>query len=282
MNAAAATITTTLANHSTTTATSPSSSVTSLNLDPTAHYLKSKSALRDMEARLRDQEDELDEQALTIQQLEQAKLRLEMQLEKERQKWSRELAEKEAEMDDVRFHTQKKIKAVEAQLEEESEAVSLLQREKRDLERKLRDMLANGAAVSASLAHSQKAGYHGAEANGILLFFKHFKSRLNHLESYTELFIGALSANEVKLKRQMLKYKQLAMDAQTQLEKLRESIPKQSILKALKAQLEDSEITKANALKAKQLLQVELENLQQQLDESNSQRLSVSFSSSSS
>lgn len=79
----------------------------------------------------------------------------------------------------------------------------------------------------------------------------------------------------MKLKRQMLKYKQLAVDAQTQLEKLRESIPKQSILKALKAQLEDSEITKANALKAKQLLQVEIDNLQQQLDESNSHKLNV-------
>lgn len=237
-----------------TTATSPSSSVTSLNLDPTAHYLKSKSAMRDMEARLRDQEEELDEQALTIQQLEQAKLRLEMQLEKERQKWSRELAEKEAEMDDVRFHTQKKIKAVEAQLEEESEAVSLLQREKRDLERKLRDMLANGAGSTSGGSH----GMHGAKNGG-------YRGESNG------------GGNEVKLRRQMLKYKQLAIDAQTQLEKLRESIPKQSILKALKAQLEDSEITKANALKAKQLLQVEIDNLQQQLDESNSQRLGVSF-----
>lgn len=149
-------------------ATSPSSSVTSLTLDPTAHYLKSKSAIRDMEARLRDQEEELDEQALTIQQLEQAKLRLEMQLEKERQKWSRELAEKDAEMDDVRFHTQKKIKAVEAQLEEESEAVSLLQREKRDLERKLRDIMANGGAGLTQT----KSSYHPQAINGW------FKSKL--------------------------------------------------------------------------------------------------------
>ena len=167
--------------NATTTATSPSSSVTSLNLGgcsslaasdiaTTAHYLKSKSALRDMEARLRDQEEELDEQALTIQQLEQAKLRLEMQLEKERQKWSRELAEKDAEMDDVRFHTQKKIKAVEAQLEEESEAVSLLQREKRDLERKLRDMLANGGSGGGggSLGGQKggRAGYNGVGGVG--------------------------------------------------------------------------------------------------------------------
>ena len=149
------------------TAQSPSSSVTSLTVgDPTAHYLKSKSAMRDMEARLRDQEEELDEQALTIQQLEQAKLRLEMQLEKERQKWSRELAEKDAEMDDVRFHTQKKIKAVEAQLEEESEQVSLLQREKRDLERKLRDLLANAPATMLKAANANGAN---VDANGTFI-----------------------------------------------------------------------------------------------------------------
>ena len=65
----------------------------------------------------------------------------------------------------------------------------------------------------------------------------------------------------------MLKYKTLAYDAQIQLEKLKETIPKQSIMRALKAQLEDSEISKANALKAKQLLQVELSDLAQQLEE---------------
>lgn len=70
-----------------------------------------------------------------------------------------------------------------------------------------------------------------------------------------------------KLKRQMQKYKMLAIDAQTQLEKLSENIPKQSILKALKSQLEDSEISKTNALKSKQMLQCELNELQTELEE---------------
>lgn len=65
----------------------------------------------------------------------------------------------------------------------------------------------------------------------------------------------------------MLKYKMLAIDGQTQLERFRESIPKQSILKALKSQLEDSEISKANALKTKQILQCEVNELQSQIEE---------------
>lgn len=228
------------------------------------NLIKSKSIIRDLEAKMRDQEEELDEQALVIQQLEQAKLRLEMQLEKDKQKWQREIAEKESEMDDLRFHTQKKIKSIEMQLEEESEMSSSLQREKRDLERKLRELLSNGANGTSSGVNS--AGNSAAATNG--------KNRFN--AEYGNLNSVDLHQYVSKLKRQMLKYKTLAIDAQTQLEKLRENIPKQSIFKALKSQLEDSEITKANALKAKQLLQVEIENLQQQLDESNSYKLSVS------
>lgn len=207
-------------------------------------FLKLKSQIREMEAKLKDQEEELDDQQGTIQQLEQVKLRLEMQSEKEKQKFQRELAEKDSEMDDLRFHTQKKIKAIEMQLEEESDLAQMLQREKRELERKMREITVNTAN-----------GKKGANA-------------------YVVSGSSASSSNEVyeyvnKLKRQMLKYKTLANDAQTQLEKLRENLPKQSIIRALKLQLEDSEISKANALKTKQLLQVEISDLQQQIDDLN-------------
>jgi myosin-18 len=210
-------------------------------------FIKMKAQIREMEAKLRDQEEELDEQTGSIQQLEQNKLRLEMQLEKEKQKWQRELAEKESEMDDLRFHTQKKIKAIEMQLEEESELNSNLQREKRDLDRKLREFTSN------SNNGKNRRGYY----NGDLY--------LN----------GAINEYIAKLKRQMLKYKTLAIDAQTQLEKLKQNIPKQSIMKSLKSQLEDSEISKANALKTKQLLQVEINDLQEQLEETNMHKQSV-------
>lgn len=208
----------------------------------TDQFLKMKSQIRDLEAKMRDQEEELDEQTFSIQQLEQAKLKLEMQLEKEKQKCTREIAEKESEMDDLRFHTQKKIKSIEMQLEEESELSSSLQREKRDLERKIRE-------ISAGSNSKKPFSMNGTSEGG------------ESLHDYA-----------IKLKRHMLKYKTLAIDAQTQLEKLKESIPKQSVLKALKSQLEDSEFSKTNALKTKQLLQVEIDNLQQQVDEANSHK----------
>lgn len=208
-------------------------------------FMKMKSQIRDMESKLKDQEEELDDQQGTIQQLEQTKLRLEMQFEKEKQKFQRELAEKDSEMDDLRFHTQKKIKAIEMQLEEESELTNNLQREKRDIERKLRE-----ATV-----------YNNGKKGNLMI---HGLSNNNDLFEYIN-----------KLKRNMTKYKTLAIDAQTQLEKLRENLPKQSIIKALKLQLEDSEISKANALKTKQLLQVEISDLQQQLDDLNFSKQNV-------
>lgn len=206
-------------------------------------FVKMKSMMRAMESKLRDQEEELDDQQGTIQQLEQAKLRLEMQIEKEKTKWQREIAEKESEMDDLRFHTQKKIKAIEMQLEEESELSSGLQREKRELERKLRELMANSGRKICGLGESG-----------------------NVVNSEVAEYIS-------KLKRLLLKYKTLAIDSQTQLESVRESIPKQSILKTLKSQLEDSEINKANALKSKQVLQAEIVDLMQQLEEANLARL---------
>ena len=149
-----------------------------------------------------------------------------------------------------RFHTQKKIKAIEMQLEEESEISGSLQREKRELERKLREI-----SSSANNGSKRTGGY---LYNG---------DRIEMSGVYAD-FIN-------KLKRQMLKYKTLAIDAQIQLEKLKESIPKQSIMRSLKAQLEDSEISKANALKTKQLLQVEINDLQQQLEDAHFHKQNV-------
>ena len=125
------------------------------------HFIKLKSQIRDMETKINDQEDELDDQQGVIQQLEQTKLRLQMQAEKEKSKWQREIAEKESEMDDLRFHTQKKIKAIEMQLEEESEISSSLQREKRELERKLKEFSAIGKKSNFMLTINSNGDING-------------------------------------------------------------------------------------------------------------------------
>ncbi|TFJ99492.1 homeobox protein SIX5 [Platysternon megacephalum] len=102
-----------------------------------ASLAKVKKQLRDLEAKVKDQEEELDEQAGTIQLLEQAKLRLEMEMERLRQTHSKEVENRDEEVEEIRQSCQKKLKQMEVQLEEEYEDKQKVLREKRELESKL-------------------------------------------------------------------------------------------------------------------------------------------------
>uniref|UniRef100_A0A672SRD7 Myosin XVIIIA n=1 Tax=Sinocyclocheilus grahami TaxID=75366 RepID=A0A672SRD7_SINGR len=102
-----------------------------------ASLAKVKKQLRDLEAKVKDQEEELDEQAGTIQMLEQAKLRLEMEMERLRQTHSKEIESKDDEVEEIRQSCSKKLKQMEVQLEEEYEEKQKVLRERRDLEAKL-------------------------------------------------------------------------------------------------------------------------------------------------
>ncbi|XP_032178801.1 unconventional myosin-XVIIIa isoform X2 [Mustela erminea] len=102
-----------------------------------ASLAKVKKQLRDLEAKVKDQEEELDEQAGTIQMLEQAKLRLEMEMERMRQTHSKEVESRDEEVEEARQSCQKKLKQMEVQLEEEYEDKQKVLREKRELESKL-------------------------------------------------------------------------------------------------------------------------------------------------
>ncbi|XP_025911069.1 unconventional myosin-XVIIIa isoform X2 [Apteryx rowi] len=102
-----------------------------------ASLAKVKKQLRDLEAKAKDQEEELDEQAGTIQMLEQAKLRLEMEMERLRQTHAKEVESRDEEVEEIRQSCQKKLKQMEVQLEEEYEDKQKVLREKRELENKL-------------------------------------------------------------------------------------------------------------------------------------------------
>uniref|UniRef100_A0A667YGT7 Myosin XVIIIAa n=1 Tax=Myripristis murdjan TaxID=586833 RepID=A0A667YGT7_9TELE len=102
-----------------------------------ASLAKIKKQLRDLEAKVKDQEEELDEQAGTIQMLEQAKLRLEMEMERQRQTHSKEIENKDEEVEEIRQSCSKKLKQMEVQLEEEYDDKQKVLRERRDLESKL-------------------------------------------------------------------------------------------------------------------------------------------------
>lgn len=64
----------------------------------------------DLERRLHDQEEELDELAGQVQLLEQAKLRLEMTLESMRKEAKKEALQRDEELEDARCNAQKKVK----------------------------------------------------------------------------------------------------------------------------------------------------------------------------
>ncbi|KAJ8348699.1 hypothetical protein SKAU_G00272880 [Synaphobranchus kaupii] len=102
-----------------------------------ASLAKVKKQLRDLEAKVKDQEEELDEQAGTIQMLEQAKLRLEMETERLRHAHSKEMEGKDEEVEEIRQSCSKKLKQMEVQLEEEYDDKQKVLRERRDLESKL-------------------------------------------------------------------------------------------------------------------------------------------------
>ncbi|KAJ7990677.1 hypothetical protein DPEC_G00302880 [Dallia pectoralis] len=102
-----------------------------------ASLSKVKKTLRDLEAKVKDQEEELDEQAGTIQMLEQAKLRLEMETERLRQTHSKDIESKDEEVEEIRQSCSKKLKQIEVQLEEEYEDKQKVLRERRELETKL-------------------------------------------------------------------------------------------------------------------------------------------------
>ncbi|XP_067682622.1 unconventional myosin-XVIIIa-like isoform X2 [Haliotis asinina] len=99
-----------------------------------------KRAKHTLESKLREQEEELDDQAGQIQQLEQGKLRLEMNLERQRQQHLKELEEKDEEMEEMRFKTQKKLRQMESQVEEEYEEKRRIMEEKNNLERQMQDL----------------------------------------------------------------------------------------------------------------------------------------------
>uniref|UniRef100_A0A4W5L0K2 Myosin XVIIIAa n=1 Tax=Hucho hucho TaxID=62062 RepID=A0A4W5L0K2_9TELE len=102
-----------------------------------ASLSKNKKTLRDLEAKVKDQEEELDEQAGTIQMLEQAKLRLEMGMVSLRQTHSKDIDGKDEEVEEIRQSCSKKLKQMEVQLEEEYDDKQKVLRERRELEAKL-------------------------------------------------------------------------------------------------------------------------------------------------
>lgn len=105
------------------------------------HLKKQK---QDLDTRLRDQEDELDDLAGQVQLLEASKTKLEMQIQQLKKDHRREIQSKEDDLEDARAAAAKKVKILEQQLEQEHEERIAFVRERHELEGKimnLQDML---------------------------------------------------------------------------------------------------------------------------------------------
>jgi len=103
---------------------------------------------QDLENRLKDQEEELDDLAGQVHMLEASKTKLEMSMAAIKKEHRRELANKEEELEDVRGAAQKKVKVLEQQLENEHEERINFVREKHELETRiinLQDMASRSA-----------------------------------------------------------------------------------------------------------------------------------------
>ncbi|XP_037872531.1 unconventional myosin-XVIIIa isoform X1 [Bombyx mori] len=112
-------------------------------------------ARADLERRVRDQDEELDDLAGQIQLLESSKLRLEMLLEQQRKEARLEAAARDDEMEETRANAVKKLKILESQLESEHAERSLLLRERHELERRLAAL--EEAARADTHEHAQLA-----------------------------------------------------------------------------------------------------------------------------
>ncbi len=91
----------------------------------------------DLELRLKDQEEELDDLAGQVQMLESAKTKLEMSMAAMKKEHRREISNKEEEIEEARAAAQKKVKSLEQQLENEHEERINFVREKHELETRI-------------------------------------------------------------------------------------------------------------------------------------------------
>ncbi|XP_046385324.1 unconventional myosin-XVIIIa isoform X8 [Ischnura elegans] len=194
-----------------------------------------KKAKHELELKVKDQEEELDDLAGQVQLLEQAKLRLEMSLEQQRKEARREAAQRDEELEEARCNAHKKVKALEAQLEAEHEERTRLLRERHELERRL--------VEEGRGADGRRGG--GADAEETIQ----------------------------RLRRDLRRTKALLRDAHTLLERSKsEPTAGKALLRSLRNQLEDAEAARQIAQKARQSAEEEAREAAAALEEALRQR----------
>ncbi|XP_036450276.1 unconventional myosin-XVIIIb-like isoform X2 [Colossoma macropomum] len=93
-----------------------------------------KKQLRELESRERERTQEIAKMTAKIQQQEQMHLRFEMEMERMKQIHQKELEDKDEELEDVQKSSQRRLRQLEMQLEQEYEEKQMVVHEKHDLE----------------------------------------------------------------------------------------------------------------------------------------------------
>ncbi|XP_069817429.1 unconventional myosin-XVIIIb isoform X2 [Dendropsophus ebraccatus] len=93
-----------------------------------------KKKVWELESSAAEQNQQLAEQANSIQRLDQLRVRFEMEIERMKQMQLKELEDKEEELEDIRQSCQRRLRQFEMQLEQEYEEKQMVLHEKQDLE----------------------------------------------------------------------------------------------------------------------------------------------------
>lgn len=93
-----------------------------------------KKHLREMESRDKERSEEISQMTARITQHEQMHLRFEMEMERMKQIHQKELEDKDEELEDVQKSSQRRLRQLEMQLEQEYEEKQMVVHEKHDLE----------------------------------------------------------------------------------------------------------------------------------------------------
>ncbi|XP_016343496.1 unconventional myosin-XVIIIb-like, partial [Sinocyclocheilus anshuiensis] len=93
-----------------------------------------KKKFRELETRDKERSDEISQMTARIKQQEQMHLRFEMEMERMKQIHQKELEDKDEELEDVQKSSQRRLRQLEMQLEQEYEEKQMVVHEKHDLE----------------------------------------------------------------------------------------------------------------------------------------------------
>ncbi|KAK7882718.1 hypothetical protein WMY93_028892 [Mugilogobius chulae] len=198
-----------------------------------ASLAKVKKQLRDLEAKVKDQEEELDEQAGTIQMLEQAKLRLEMEMERLRQTHSKDIESKDDEVEEIRQSCSKKVRGGDVETEK---------RLRKDLKR-TKALLADAQIMLDHIKNNAPSKREIAQLKNQL------EEQLSRLQREKNDIQSRMEEDQEDLNELMKKHKAAVAQSAQNLNQISD----------LQAQLED-------ALKEKQEVQEKMQALQSQLE----------------